>query len=101
MQQSKINLWQRRYWEHQIRDESDLRSHVDYIHFNPVKHGHVKSVRECPIRHFIVMCNQDCLNGVGEAENFNTLFPRLDSTSLKNEIRDILHPEAFETRELT
>jgi len=32
-------LWQRRYWEHQIRDEDDLVRHVDYIHFNPVKHG--------------------------------------------------------------
>ncbi len=34
-------LWQRRFWEHQIRDEMDLQRHVDYVHFNPVKHGHV------------------------------------------------------------
>jgi putative transposase len=34
-------IWQRRYWEHQIRDEADLVRHVDYIHFNPVKHGWV------------------------------------------------------------
>ena len=32
-------IWQRRYWEHQIRDEADLAQHVDYIHYNPVKHG--------------------------------------------------------------
>jgi len=32
-------LWQRRYWEHRIRDENDLASHTNYIHFNPVKHG--------------------------------------------------------------
>jgi len=32
-------LWQRRFWEHQIRDEHDYRAHVEYIHFNPVKHG--------------------------------------------------------------
>ena len=32
-------IWQRRYWEHQIRDEADLSRHVDYIHYNPVKHG--------------------------------------------------------------
>ncbi|HET7396665.1 MAG TPA: transposase [Gammaproteobacteria bacterium] len=31
-------IWQRRYWEHQIRDEADLARHVDYIHYNPVKH---------------------------------------------------------------
>jgi putative transposase len=32
-------VWQRRFWEHTIRDEADFRRHVDYIHFNPVKHG--------------------------------------------------------------
>jgi putative transposase len=34
-------LWQRRYWEHTIRNEDDFRRHIDYIHYNPVKHGHV------------------------------------------------------------
>ena len=34
-------IWQRRYWEHQIRDEQDLNNHIDYIHINPVKHGYV------------------------------------------------------------
>lgn len=34
-------IWQRRYWEHLIHGEVDLQRHVDYIHFNPVKHGHV------------------------------------------------------------
>jgi putative transposase len=37
-------VWQRRYWEHAIRDNADLARHVDYIHFNPVKHGHVARV---------------------------------------------------------
>lgn len=37
-------IWQRRYWEHQIRDTKDFERHVDYIHFNPVKHGYVS----CP-----------------------------------------------------
>ncbi|MEW6449543.1 MAG: transposase [Pseudomonadota bacterium] len=32
-------IWQRRYWEHMIRDDADLSRHIDYIHFNPVKHG--------------------------------------------------------------
>lgn len=32
-------FWQNRYWEHLIRDEEDLVSHIDYIHYNPVKHG--------------------------------------------------------------
>ncbi len=36
------DLWQRRFWEHLIRDEHDWRVHMDYIHFNPVRHGYVK-----------------------------------------------------------
>jgi REP-associated tyrosine transposase len=41
-------IWQRRYWEHTIRDEADLDRHIDYIHFNPVKHGHVSRVADWP-----------------------------------------------------
>ncbi|MGE0749182.1 MAG: transposase [Variibacter sp.] len=41
-------LWQRRFWEHTIRDEQDFAGHVDYIHFNPVKHGLVTRVRDWP-----------------------------------------------------
>jgi putative transposase len=36
-------IWQRRYWEHQIRDDNDFARHVDYIHINPVKHGYAIS----------------------------------------------------------
>ena len=35
----EIGFWQRRFWEHQIRDEIDLKNHINYVHFNPVKHG--------------------------------------------------------------
>jgi putative transposase len=35
----EYSLWQRRYWEHTVRDEGDFARHVDYIHYNPVKHG--------------------------------------------------------------
>jgi putative transposase len=41
-------IWQRRYWEHQIRDEADLARHVDYIHYNPVKHGWVSRPVDWP-----------------------------------------------------
>jgi putative transposase len=41
-------IWQHRYWEHALRDETDVSRHIDYIHFNPVKHGHVSSVMEWP-----------------------------------------------------
>jgi putative transposase len=41
-------IWQRRYWEHAIRDEADLERHINYVHFNPVKHGHVTHVAGWP-----------------------------------------------------
>lgn len=45
-------IWQRRYWEHLIRDADDYRRHLDYIHFNPVKHGYVRCVRDWPFSSF-------------------------------------------------
>lgn len=39
-------IWQRRFWEHQIRGEKDLSAHCDYIHYNPVKHGLVRSPQD-------------------------------------------------------
>ncbi|YAA75526.1 REP-associated tyrosine transposase [Methylomonas sp. HW2-6] len=41
LRKNERGVWQRRYWEHQIRDESDYQRHLDYIHYNPVKHGYV------------------------------------------------------------
>jgi putative transposase len=48
MTKGERGIWQRRYWEHLIRDESDYSKHVDYIHYNPVKHGYVKRASEWP-----------------------------------------------------
>ena len=39
-------IWQRRFWDHMIRNEEDMQRHVDYIHYNPVKHGLAKTPRE-------------------------------------------------------
>ncbi|MCK5718863.1 MAG: transposase [Thiomargarita sp.] len=39
-------IWQRRFWEHVIRDEEDYTRHVEYIHYNPVKHGYVDNVKD-------------------------------------------------------
>ncbi len=41
-------IWQRRFWEHQIRDDDDLQRHVDYVHINPVKHGHTSRASDWP-----------------------------------------------------
>ena len=45
-------IWQRRYWEHMIRDEADFRAHMDYVHINPLKHGLVKRVADWPYSTF-------------------------------------------------
>ena len=45
-------LWQRRFWEHRMRDENDLVRHIDYIHYNPVKHGLVNSPGAWPYSSF-------------------------------------------------
>lgn len=56
-QRNEYNLWQRRFWEHRIRDESDFCTHVNYIHFNPVKHGLLKEVIDWPYT-ILVASNQ-------------------------------------------
>ena len=45
-------VWQRRFWEHTIRDETDYAAHMDYTHFNPVKHGLTASAAEWPFSSF-------------------------------------------------
>jgi REP-associated tyrosine transposase len=52
MAKGERGIWQRRYWEHTLRDEQDLARHVDYIHLNPVKHGHAERVRDWPSSSF-------------------------------------------------
>ena len=47
-------LWQRRFWEHTIRNAIDFERHVDYVHFNPVKHRLVSRVRDWPYSSFHV-----------------------------------------------
>jgi putative transposase len=45
-------VWQRRFWEHAIRDEDDWARHADYIHYNPVKHGYVRAAGDWPYSSF-------------------------------------------------
>jgi len=54
-------LWQRRFWEHTIRNEIDFERHVDYVHFNPVKHLLVSRVREWPYSSFHVYVRRGLL----------------------------------------
>jgi putative transposase len=45
-------IWQRRFWEHVIRDEDDYGAHMNYVHYNPVKHGLVERVKDWPYSTF-------------------------------------------------
>ena len=47
-QKRERGIWQRRYWEHLIRDDRDYEQHINYIHYNPVKHGYVDSPADWP-----------------------------------------------------
>jgi putative transposase len=62
-------IWQRRFWEHLIRDEEDWQRHVDYIHFNPVKHGLVNAPEDWPYSSYGRAVDRGCYQpGWGRAE---------------------------------
>jgi putative transposase len=69
-------IWQRRYWEHTLRDEDDFAQHIDYIHFNPVKHGHVRQVEDWPYSSFhrMVRLGLYSEDWAGEFDNQKTGF---------------------------
>ena len=48
----RLGIWQRGFWEHTIQNETDFARHFDYVHYNPIKHGLVKSVSEWPYSTF-------------------------------------------------
>src|SRR5215813_5173955 len=52
LQKRERGIWQRRFWEHTIRDGGDFARHMDYIHFNPVKHSYVERVQDWPFSSF-------------------------------------------------
>ena len=58
------DFWQPRFWEHALRDENDWRRHVDYIHYNPVRHGLVNRPRDWPHSSF----HQAVLRGWRESD---------------------------------
>ena len=43
---TNFSFWQGRFWDHVIRNDRDFKSHLDYIHYNPVKHGYVSTPEE-------------------------------------------------------
>ena len=52
MAKRERGIWQRRFWEHRIRDEHDFKQHMDYIHYNPVKHDYTVTAKDWPFSTF-------------------------------------------------
>ena len=52
VRQEHRGVWQRRFWEHRVRDDRDLAQHADYIHYNPVHHGHATCPHNWPATTF-------------------------------------------------
>lgn len=63
-------IWQRRFWEHLFRDETDWRRHMDYIHYNPVKHGYCAAPAQWPYGSF-----RRCVTGGLYAEDWGREMP--------------------------
>jgi len=63
----ETGIWQRRYWEHTIRDDADLDRNIDYIHFNPVKHGRVSKASDWPYTSFHRSVKRGLLQRIGAA----------------------------------
>ena len=62
-------VWQQRFWEHQIRDQVDYNRHIDYIHYNPVKHGYVEKATDWPYSSLKYFIDQGILpNNWGNSE---------------------------------
>jgi len=68
-------IWQRRFWEHTIRDDRDLETHVDYVHYNPVKHAWLDRVSDWPYSSFhryvrLGLCPLDWAGSMAVAGDF-------------------------------
>jgi putative transposase len=83
LSQSKIKkgekgIWQRRYFEHTIKNEESLYRHLDYIHYNPIKHNFAKTVKDWEYSSFHKFVKQGyydinwgCFNDIKEIQNIN------------------------------
>lgn len=59
LKRNERGIWQRRFWEHTIWNDADYAAHMDYIHYNPVKHGWVQTVKEWPYSSFHHLVKKD------------------------------------------
>ena len=95
MRRGERGIWQRRFWEHLIRDEEDFRRHVEYCYIDPVKHGLVSRVQTGRIRHFTAMCERNCFPRIGPAISLaTTVSASVGERHRRNALR-LLRPTIF------
>ena len=75
-------IWQRRYWEHLLRDDDDFARHIDYIHYNPVKHGYTTRPADWPYSSFHRFVKQGLLSPDWAGENIEDM--NLGEPNFKN-----------------
>jgi putative transposase len=84
LKRQERGIWQRRYWDHVIRNEDDLERHFDYIHYNPVKHGLVSCPRDWPWSSFHRWVKQGAYDPQwGCVSNGPLRFDDLDETAME------------------
>jgi putative transposase len=84
LNQRRRGVWQRRFWEHTLRDENDYARHFDYVHYNPVKHGYVERVRDWPHSTFHRWVNQGVYALNWGCDGFDSsAFDNLDITAME------------------
>jgi len=71
LSKAERGIWQRRFWEHTIRNEEDYSRHVEYIHYNPVKHGQVEHASEWPYSSIHRFIRNGIINADWGCEKFN------------------------------
>lgn len=82
-------IWQRRFWEHTIEDEDDLRRHIDYIHYNAVKHGEAKCPKDWPYSTFEKWVDAGAYEANWGCTNMGVLkFEDLRETAMEYELQD-------------
>ena len=84
LKQRRRGVWQRRFWEHALRDDNDYARHFDYVHYNPVKHGYVERVRDWPYSTFHRYVKQGVYDADWGGADFDaSVFDDLDTSAME------------------
>ena len=93
---NQSTLWQHRFWKHLIRDEADFNRHIDYIHWDPVKHGYGRRRAIGRIRASIGMSNRAGCQQIGEAtSNHSTALTSANELARTRALRSLMLQKGY------